>query len=74
MTDQVVYCGLGPKEARQLLEVYARAKAVKAKYPATHAASKAAKKLIDAFEAAIHPNGAVVDELWLLQAAPQGNA
>lgn len=74
MTGQVVFSALGPKEVRQLQEVYDRAKAVKAKYPASHAASKAAIKLIDAFEAVIHADVTVLDERWLLEARPQGNA
>ena len=74
MTGQVVYSALGPNEVRQLREVYDRAKAVKAKYPESHAASKAAKKLIDAFEAVICADGTVLDEQWLLEAMPQGNA
>jgi hypothetical protein len=74
MTGQVVYSALGPKEVRQLQEVYERARAVKAKYPDSHLASKAAKKLIDAFEAVMHPGGAAFDEKWLSEAEPQGHA
>jgi hypothetical protein len=73
MTGQVVYSMLGPKEVRLLQEVYDRAKAVKAKYPDSDAASIAAKKLIDAFETVILPAGSLYEQ-WLLNARPQGNA
>lgn len=72
MTCQVVYSVLRPEEVRQLQEVYDRARAVKAKYPESHIASKAAKKLIDAFEAC--PDGKILDEHWLSEADPQGSA
>ncbi|WP_394885644.1 hypothetical protein ACG873_00920 (plasmid) [Mesorhizobium sp. AaZ16] len=75
MTDQIVHSVLGPKEVRQLQEVYERARAVKAKYPECHLASKAAKKLIDAFEAVMQPGEtALLDETWLSEAEPQGHA
>lgn len=73
MTCQVVYGVLRPEEVRQQLqEVYDRARAVKAKYPESHIASKAARKLIDAFEAC--PDGKILDEQWLSEADPQGSA
>jgi hypothetical protein len=71
MTGQVVYSLLGPKEVRQLQEVYDRAKAVRAEYPATHAASIAATKLINAFETGT--NRTFLDT-WLLDTCPQGSA
>ena len=74
MTCRVVYGVLGDKEVRQLQGVYELARAVKAKYPESHIASKAARELIDAFEAAFQPDGTVLDDGWLNLAAPQGNA
>jgi hypothetical protein len=74
MTGQVVYSALGPKEVRQLQEVYERARAVKAKYPDSHLASRAAKKLIEAFESVIRPGETALNEKWLTEAEPQGNA
>jgi len=74
MTCRVAYGVLGAKEVRQLQEVYERARAVKAKYPESHIASKAARELIDAFEAVFQPDGTVLDDRWLSLAAPQGNA
>ncbi|ESX98332.1 hypothetical protein [Mesorhizobium sp. LNJC405B00] len=74
MTTQVVYRMFGPKQVRQLKEVYECARAVKAKYPEGHIASKAAKRLIDAFEAEIHNAGSVLDVSWLTEADAQGTA
>jgi hypothetical protein len=74
MTGQVVYSALGPEQVRQLQEVYERARAVKAKYPDSHLASKAAKKLIEAFESVIQPGETALDEKWLTEAEPQGHA
>ena len=74
MTTQVVFRTFGPKQFRQLKEVYERARAVKAKYPESHIASKAAKRLIDAFEAVIQTDGTVLDVQWLSEADPQGSA
>ncbi|MGX5851120.1 hypothetical protein ACWGTO_29060 [Mesorhizobium sp. PL10] len=74
MTIQVVRGAFGPKQVRQLKEVYESALAVKAKYPESHIASKAAKRLIAAFEAVIQTDGTVVDVQWLSKAEPQGNA
>ncbi|OBQ71297.1 hypothetical protein [Mesorhizobium erdmanii] len=74
MTTQVVYRAFGPKQVRQLKEVYECARAVKAKYPESHLASKAAKRLIDAFEAELQNDGTVLDVCWLTEADPQGTA
>jgi hypothetical protein len=74
MTCPAVYGVLGAKEVRRLQEVYERARAVKAKYPESHIASKAARELIDAFEAAFQPDGTILDDRWLNLAAPQGHA
>ena len=74
MTIQVVHSAFGPKQVRQLKEVYERARAVEAKYPESHIASKAAKRLIAAFEAVIQTDGTVLDVHWLREADPQGNA
>ena len=74
MTIQVVHSAFGPRQVRQLKEVYERARAVEAKYPESHIASKAAKRLIEAFETVIHVDGAVLDVKWLSEANPQGNA
>lgn len=74
MTDQVVYSALEPKEIRQLQEIYESARAVKAKFPESHIASKAASRLIEAFEAVFRAGGADLDELWLSKAKPKGNA
>lgn len=74
MSAENVNIVLGLREARQLQEVYDRAKAVKAKYPDTHVASQAAKKLIDAFEAEIHVDSAAMPNAWLLDARVEGNA
>jgi hypothetical protein len=74
MTCRVVYCVLGAKEVRQLQGVYELARAVKAKYPESHIASKAARELIDAFEAVFQPDRTALDGWWLSLAVPQGNA
>jgi hypothetical protein len=74
MTTQVVQSVFGPKQVRQLKEVYERARAVKARYPESHIASKAAKRLIDAFEAVIQTDGTAPDVQWLSEANPHGNA
>ena len=73
MTSQIVSGGIGPEEIRLLQEVYDRAKAVRAKHEETDAAAIAAKKLIDAFEAAIAPDRPR-DKHWLLHARPKGHA
>ncbi|MBZ9670685.1 hypothetical protein [Mesorhizobium sp. ES1-3] len=74
MTNQGVYRALGLKQVRQLKEVYECARAVKANYPESHIASKAAKRLIDAFEAEIQNGGPVLDSYWLTESDPQGIA
>ena len=74
MTIQVVHNAFGPKQVRQLKEVYERARVVEANYPESHIASKAAKRLIEAFEAVIQADGTVLDVQWLSEANPQGNA
>ncbi len=74
MTIQVVRRAIGPKQVRQLKEIYERARAVEAQYPESHVASKAAKKLIDAFETATRSGGTVPDGQWLNEIDPQGNA
>jgi hypothetical protein len=74
MTIQVVHSAFGPKQVRQLKEVYERARVVEANYPESHIASKAAKRLIEAFEAVIQADGTVLDVQWLSEANPQGNA
>jgi len=74
MTTRVVHRAFGPKQIRQLKEIYERARAVKARYPESHVASKAAGKLIDAFEVVIHTSGTVLDRHWLSETDPQGSA
>lgn len=74
MTCLIACDVFGPRVVRQLQEVYERARTVKASYPESHIASKAATELIDAFEAVFRPDGAVLDGRWLSLAAPQGNA
>ncbi len=72
MTTQVVHGAFGPKQMMQLREIYERARAVTARYPESHVANKAAKKLIDAFETVTRS-----DEKggrWLSETDPQGNA
>ncbi|MER9028132.1 hypothetical protein [Mesorhizobium sp. M0674] len=72
MTSQGVYRALGLKQVRKLKEVYESARAVKATYPEGHIANKAAKRLIDAFEADVQNAGTVLDSSWLTQSDPQG--
>ncbi|WP_095080680.1 hypothetical protein [Mesorhizobium sophorae] len=74
MTTQVVQSVFGPKQVTKLKEVYERARVVEANYPESHIASKAAKRLIEAFETVIHVDGTVLDVKWLSEANPQGNA
>jgi hypothetical protein len=74
MTSQGVYRALGLKQVRKLKEVYECARAVKATYPESHIASKAAKRLIDAFEAEVQNAGPVLDASWLTENDPQGTA
>ena len=74
MTTQVVQSVFGPKQVTKLKEVYERARVVEANYPESHIASKAAKRLIAAFEAVIRTDGTVLDVQWLSEAEPQGNA
>jgi hypothetical protein len=74
MTTLVICRAIGPKQVRQLKEIYERARAVKAKYPESHLASKAARNLIDAFETATGDAEAVLDDQWLGLADPQGHA
>ncbi|TPI81972.1 hypothetical protein [Mesorhizobium sp. B2-8-9] len=72
MTTRVAHDAFGPKQVRQLKEIYERARAVTAQYPESHVANRAAKKLIDAFE-----TGTRSDETggrWLSETDPQGNA
>ncbi|UCI29360.1 hypothetical protein [Mesorhizobium sp. B4-1-4] len=71
MTSQVVGA-FGPKQVKQLKEIYERARAVTAQYPETHVANKAAKKLLDAFETVMHSGES--DGQWLNETAPHGNA
>jgi len=72
MTTQVVHGAFGPKQVRQLKEIYERARAVTAQYPESHIANKAAKKLIDAFEA-VTPSDETGGR-WLSETDPQGTA
>ncbi|TGS65816.1 hypothetical protein EN844_16575 [Mesorhizobium sp. M3A.F.Ca.ET.201.01.1.1] len=65
---------LGAKEVKRLKEVYDRARAVQAKYSESHAANRAAKRLIDAFEAASQPDGTATEMRWLSETTPKGNA
>jgi len=72
MTTQVVHGAFGPKQVRKLKEIYERARAVTAQYPESHIANKAAKKLIDAFEA-VTPSDETGGQ-WLSETDPQGAA
>jgi len=72
MTTPVVQIAFGPKQVRQLEEIYELARAVTARYPESHVANKAAKKLIDAFEALTLRDNA--GGRWLSETDPQGNA
>ncbi|RVD20990.1 hypothetical protein [Mesorhizobium sp. M4B.F.Ca.ET.017.02.2.1] len=74
MTGQVMQGALRAKQLRQLKEVYDRAREVKARYPESHIASRAAKRLIDAFETVIQAGGATTETQWLRDANPKGNA
>ncbi|RUY24632.1 hypothetical protein EN978_29665 [Mesorhizobium sp. M7A.F.Ca.US.001.04.1.1] len=74
MTTQVVHRVFGPKQVRQFWEVYERARVVEATYPDSHIASKAAKRLIEAFEAEIQTDGTVLDFQQLCEANPLGTA
>ncbi|MDX8493058.1 hypothetical protein RFN29_15910 [Mesorhizobium sp. VK22B] len=74
MSAQVIYRAFGAKEVRQLKEVYDRARSVHAKYSESHVAGRAARKLIDAFEAVIGPDGTVLNTRWLNETDPQGHA
>jgi hypothetical protein len=74
MTTQVVHRVFGPKQVRQFREVYERARVVEANYPESHIASKAAKRLIEAFEAEIQGDGTVLDIQRLSGANPRGTA
>ena len=72
MTTLVIHDAFSPKQVMQLREIYERARAVTARYPETHVANKAAKKLIDAFETVTHSDEA--GGRWLSETGPQGNA
>ncbi|HEV2501683.1 MAG TPA: hypothetical protein VGV39_01320 [Mesorhizobium sp.] len=72
MATQVAHRAFGPKQVEQLREIYERARAVTTQYPESHVANKAARKLIDAFEAATRHEEA--SEHWLIKIDPQGNA
>ena len=72
MTTQVVHGAFGPKQMMQLREIYERARAVTAQYPESHVANKAAKKLVDAFEAVTRSDEK--SGRWLSETVPQGNA
>ncbi|RUW26159.1 hypothetical protein EN858_02170 [Mesorhizobium sp. M4B.F.Ca.ET.215.01.1.1] len=74
MTGQVMQGALRAKQLRQLKEVYDRAREVKARYPESHIASRAAKRLIDAFETVIRADGTALETQWLRDANPKGNA
>ncbi|TPI40458.1 hypothetical protein FJW07_09780 [Mesorhizobium sp. B3-1-9] len=74
MARQIMRETLGAKEVRQLKEVYDRARAVQARYAESHLAGRAAKTLIDAFEAPTDPDDTALDPQWLSKAAPKGNA
>jgi hypothetical protein len=74
MTTQVVHRVFGPKQVRQFRDVYERARVVEANYPESHIASKAAKRLIEAFEAEIQGDGTVLDIQRLSGANPRGTA
>jgi hypothetical protein len=72
MTTPVVRSAFGPKQVKQLKEIYELARSVTARYPETHVANRAAKKLIDAFEALTL--GDETGGRWLSETDPQGNA
>ena len=72
MPTQVVHSAFGPKQVKQLKEIYERARAVTARYPESHVANKAAKKLIDAFETVTRSDEAA--GRWLSKTDPQGIA
>lgn len=72
MTTQVGHRAFGPKQVEQLREIYERARAVTTRYPESHVANKAARKLIDAFETATREEEA--SERWLSKVDPQGSA
>ncbi|MFE0018013.1 hypothetical protein ACFWXH_24440 [Mesorhizobium sp. NPDC059054] len=72
MATQVAHRAFGPRQVEQLREIYERARAVRAQYPESHVANKAARKLIDAFEAAARNEE--TSEHWLSEVDPQGNA
>lgn len=74
MITQVVHRVFGPKQVKQFREVYERARVVEANYPESHIASKAAKRLIEAFEAEIPAEGTVQDVQRLSEANPRGTA
>jgi len=74
MTTLVICRAIGPKQVRQLKEIYDRARAVKARYPESHLANKAARNLIDAFETVTGSAGAILDDQWLSLTDPQGSA
>ncbi|WP_379067405.1 hypothetical protein ACHMW4_08335 [Mesorhizobium sp. UC22_110] len=72
MTTQVAHRAFGPKQVEQIREIYERARAVTAQYPDSHVANKAARKLIDAFEAPTRSEE--TSEYRLSEIDPQGNA
>ena len=72
MTTQIAHRAFGPKQVEQLREIYDRARAVTTRYPESHVANKAARKLIDAFETVTHSDEA--GGRWLSETDPQGNA
>ncbi|MER8752192.1 hypothetical protein NKH57_23485 [Mesorhizobium sp. M1050] len=74
MTTQVVHRAFSPNQIRQFREIYERARVVQANYPESHIASKAAKRLIEAFEAEIQADGTVLDIQRLSEATPLGTA
>jgi hypothetical protein len=74
MTTQVVHRVFSSKQIRQFREVYERAQLVQANYPESHIARKAAKRLIEAFEAEIQADGTVLDIQRLSEANPLGTA
>jgi hypothetical protein len=74
MTTPVVSRTIGPRQLRKLKEIYESARAVRARYPESHIAGKAARDLMDAFETATGSIGAVHDDQWLSLTDPQGSA
>lgn len=72
MTTQVARRAFGPRQVEQLREIYERARAVRAQYPESHVANKAARKLIDAFEATA--GNEETSQHWLNEVDPLGNA